>query len=430
MTNCLSLVGDDYWYMCDYNQVINACTKEMFLEHGDNRRLSIRDVKIDEEILKKRIKNLPQIIFEVSENCNLRCKYCVYNGYYIHQRSLSPKQLSFETARKGIDYVYSFINGRKKKEFNLSFYGGEPLLNFNTIKEIVHYGKERFVDWKLNFNMTTNLTLLDESILNFLAENNFYVVVSLDGDSDNHDAKRVLPNGNGTHAEVMKHLEHIKKKYNDYFQEYITFSAVYSFDLPLQNMHRFFSTHELIKNRPIRFSTVNTSNTTYYEHNLFNKDAYRSDVKDIFSQVLVKIREEKKQSGYEIFLYQNLVSIGDKLKVRAYTTMGASCLFDSRLYIDANGCFHICEKINNRFSFGDVDRGFDWPKMTAMAQEFQKAIKTHCSNCDIRFLCTQCFVTFAGDGEFKPDPVFCEGQQKAIVANLEKYIECKQERLI
>ncbi|HLP46967.1 MAG TPA: radical SAM protein [Candidatus Kapabacteria bacterium] len=430
MINCLSLVNDDYFYMCDYNQVINASTKDMFLEHGHNRRLSVQDVKIDEEILKNRIKYLPQMILEVSENCNLRCKYCVYNGEYMHQRSLSPKQLSFETARKGIEYVYSFINGRKKKEFNLSFYGGEPLLNFDTIKEIVQYGKKRFVDWKLDFNITTNLTLLDESILSFMVENNFFMLVSLDGDSDNHDAKRVLPNGKGTHAEVMKNLEYIKKKYNDYFQEHITFSAVYSFDLPLQNMHRFFSTNEIIKNQIIRFSTVNTSNTTYYDHYPLDKDAYRSDIKKIFSGALIKIREKEKLSGYEVFLYQNLLSIKDKMKVRSYTTLSSSCLFDNRLYLDANGCFHICEKINNRFSFGDVDRGFDWPRMTAIAKEFQNAIKTYCSNCNIRFLCNACFVTFNGDSEFKPDPEYCEGQKKAIVANLEKYIECKQERLI
>ncbi|MCX6579133.1 MAG: radical SAM protein [Candidatus Aminicenantes bacterium] len=430
MTDYISLVNDEYLYMCDYNQVINACTKDMFLEHGDNRRLSIRDVKIDEEILRNRIKNLPQLTFEVTENCNLRCKYCVYNDNYINQRRLSSKQLAFETARKGIDYVYTFINGRKKKEFHLGFYGGEPLLNFNTVKEIVQYGKERFVDWKLNFNMTTNLTLLDESILDFLVENNFSLLVSLDGDRDNHDAKRVLPNGNGTHAGVMKRLEQIQKRHNDYFREKISFSAVYSFDLPLQNLHRFFSTHELVKNKPVRFSTVNIYNTTYYDRYPFNKDAYRRDVKEIFSQVLAKTREGKEPSGYERFLYRDFLSIGDKIKVRGYTTMGASCLFDGRLYIDANGCFHLCEKINNRFSFGDVDRGFDWPKMITLAREFQNMIKTHCSGCNIRFLCTQCFVTFAGDGEFKPDPEFCQRQKKAIVANLEKYIECKEERLI
>ncbi|MCU0289171.1 MAG: radical SAM protein [Acidobacteria bacterium] len=430
MTNYLRLVNDDYLYMCDYNQVINACTKDMFLKHGNNRKLPLRELKINEEILKKRVKNLPQMILEVTENCNLRCKYCVYNSYYSYQRGLSPKQLSFETARKGIEYVYTLIKDRDKKEFNLSFYGGEPLLNFNTIKEIVRYGKERFIDWKLNFNITTNLTLLDESILSFMVENNFYMVVSLDGGSDNHDAKRVFPNGNGTHAEIMKRLEYINKKYNTYFQENITFSAVYSFDLPLKNLHYFFSTNELIKDKAIRFSSVNTSNTTYYEYYPINKDAYQNDINVIFSQALAKTREKKKLDGYEKFLHRNLLSIEDRMKVRAYTNLGSSCLFDSRLYLDANGCFHMCEKINNRFSFGDVDRGFDWEKMNALTKEFQEAIRIHCSKCNIRFLCNVCFVAFAGDGEFKPDPLYCEGQKKAAVANLENYILCKEEGLI
>ncbi|MCX6582272.1 MAG: radical SAM protein [Candidatus Aminicenantes bacterium] len=430
MPVCLNLVRDDYVYMCDYNQVINAGIKDLFLEHGAARSISIKDVDIDEQLITERIKKLPQLIFEATENCNLRCKYCAYGGAYLNQRALAPHNLNFETARKGLDYIYSFIKERKLKEFNLSFYGGEPLLNFKTIQQIAEYGKKRFNGWLLRFNLTTNLTLLDNPMLDYLVENNFSLLVSLDGDKKNHDAKRVFRNGRGSHNLVMKNLQKIKKRDQDYFDKKIAFSAVYSRDLPLKNLHRFFTTDDLIKNKQMRFSHVNTYNTTYYDHYPFNKTAAQEDSLVALTQMAQKVREGEKLTGYETSLYNNLMDIGARLHTRGYTFMAGSCLFDSRLYLDVHGRFHICEKMNNTFSFGDIEKGFDLKKMTHIAREFMELVKTHCSDCRIRFLCNRCYSTFCGDGKFKVDPVFCENQEETITRNLEKFIESKEEGLI
>ncbi|MEA3295822.1 MAG: radical SAM protein [Patescibacteria group bacterium] len=133
-----------------------------------------------------------QLSLEITQNCNLRCKYCVYGEDYFYYRSRSNKEMEYEVTKKGIEYVFNIINERNKKEFSLSFYGGEPLLNFEIIKKIVKYSKKLFNKWKLRFSITTNGTLIDEEIINFLILNNFQVLISLDGPKDVHDAKRII----------------------------------------------------------------------------------------------------------------------------------------------------------------------------------------------------------------------------------------------
>jgi len=423
----LNLVRNEYLYMSDYNQVINACVKDMFMENGDNRRIPIRGVHIDEGMIKKRIKKLSQLVFESTQNCNIRCKYCVYNGHYSNQRNVTPREMNFETAKKGMDYIFSIIKNRKKKEFALSFYGGEPLLNVKIIKEIVEYAKKRFTGWGLRYNMTTNLTLLDDSILDFLVENNFSLMVSLDGGRENHDAKRVFVNGKGTHDIVLRNLEKIEKQYTDYFLEKVSFSAVYSFDLPLKNLYKFYTGSDLVKKKRMRFGGVNAYNTTYYEKYPYSKETFDKEFKEIFSRVLEKVLGGDQLIGFETFLYNNFKEIGDSLNFRDYSLLGGACLFDERLYLDARGRFHICEKMNNAFSFGDVDRGFDFKKMADIVREYIEVTKTHCLDCNLRFLCKRCFVSFAGNGRFEVLSGFCKNQEESIVSNLERYIEYKEE---
>ncbi len=425
-----NLAGDRYLYLSDYNQVINAGIKELFLEHGSERKVFMQEVDIDEEVVKKRITSVPLLTFEITQNCNLRCKYCVYNGHYINERKFSPLNMDSETAKKGLDYLFPFIRERKKKTFFLGFYGGEPLLNIDTIKKIVAYGKKLFTGWNLGFNMTTNLTLLDEAILDFLIENNFLLLVSLDGGKENHDAKRVFADGRGTFDIVIKNLEKIADKDRDYFEERVGFSTVYSPDLPFKNQYDFFTSSDLVKNKRVRLSQVKQFNTDYYESYPYDRETFLKERSDIFSRILDKVRQGEELTSYEGFLYNNFTAVGNSIKTRVCTTLAGACRFDSRLYLDARGRFHICERMNDSFSFGDVNRGLDFEKMVNMVRDYCTVIKAHCSGCNIRFLCNRCYIQLAGAGEFRMDPEFCSQQREVIINNMEGYIQCKEEGLV
>lgn len=426
----INLAHDRYLYLSEYNQVINACMKKRFLARAARRRIPIKDENIDETAIKRRVRSLQQVIFEVTENCNLRCKYCVFNGNYINQRELAPHNMNFETAKKGLDYLYSLVKDRREKQFTLGFYGGEPMLNFRLVRRIVSYARSCFTGWNLRFNMTSNLTLLNEAVLDFLVENDFTLLVSLDGGKENHDAKRVFPDGTGTHDIVMGNLEKIAKRDKDYFKRKVSFSTVYSLDLPLGNLYEFFCRSELVKRKRMRFSIVNNYNTDYYEKYPGSRPAFQEELQRIAARVLEKVKGNEELFGYEREIYSNLKGIGDSLENRSFSTLAGSCLFDSRLYLDAHGRFHICEKMNNTFSFGDVDNGFDFEKMAAIAGQFTAIVKDKCSQCSIRFLCQRCYVAFTGSGQLELDPKFCKDQEESIVRNLEKFIECKEEALV
>lgn len=426
----VNVSGNNYLYMSEYNQIINSCIKDLFLENGANRKISIRDADTGEERIKKRVSTLLQMTFEITENCNLRCKYCVYNGSYRNWRKLSPRAMSFATARKGLDYVFSLISGRKKKKFYLGFYGGEPLLNIKTIKKIIEYGKKRMPGWHLGFNMTTNLTLLDEATLDFLEENDFLLLVSLDGGRENHDAKRVFANDSGTFDTVLKNLEKIAGRCPDYFQRKVSFSAVFSPDLSFKSLYQFFSGSDLIKNLRLRLSMVGMKDTTYYEEYPYSGETYQQEVKEVFLQVLEKVRRGEELTGLDSFIYNDFKRIAEFLETRRSTHMDGTCLFDDRLFLDTRGRFHICERINNTLPIGDVDQGFDFKKMAAIARQYCKISEEYCSDCNIRFLCKRCYINFAGDGKLKLDPKFCEIQRESVFKNLGKYIECKEEGLV
>jgi uncharacterized protein len=424
----LKLLNGKYYYLPDYNQVLDPTITETFMKHADHREIPVQDVPVDRGILETRVSNLPQLIFEVSANCNLRCAYCVYNGNYINQRSLTPDNMDFDTACKGIDIVYNHLKDRELKEFAFGFYGGEPLLNVELIRQIIDYTRDRFTGWDLHYNMTTNLTLLKEDSLELLVKNNIALLISLDGDKPNHDAKRRFVNGNGTFDTVIRNLEKIRERDADYFRRKVGFSSVYSMDLSLDNQYRFFSEQKDVRDLRVRFNTVNTYNTSYYIDNPYDQDQFQRDFRAMLNRVLDKVRNDETLSGLDSYLYTTFMETGSNLKIRNYTELGGSCMFDDRLYLDSGGSFHICEKMNNRFSIGDVEKGFDFERMESLVGEFTSVVKTHCRDCSIRYLCKRCFVTFGGDGTFRIDPEFCQNQKESVVRKLEQYILWMEER--
>ena len=167
--------------------------------------------------------NLRQLILQVTQNCNLRCKYCVYSGSYIN-RTHTNKRMTFETAKKAVDFYFS--HSTNKDVGIISFYGGEPLLEFELIQEIVAYCRKLYRGKNVRFNMTTNATLLTDAIVKYLYENDFNLTISLDGPQNVHDQSRVFAdNHSGTFEKIMENLDEIGQKYPVYMNN-ISFNAV------------------------------------------------------------------------------------------------------------------------------------------------------------------------------------------------------------
>ena len=131
-----------------------------------------------------------------AHDCNLRCKYCFADTgeYHMHSRSL----LSAETGKKALDWLVAHSGHRKNLE--VDFFGGEPLMNFEVIKEVVAYGREleKRHGKVFKFTTTTNAVLMNDEIIDFLNREMDNVVISIDGRPEVHDRMRAPPNGKGS----------------------------------------------------------------------------------------------------------------------------------------------------------------------------------------------------------------------------------------
>ena len=213
-----------YIYIPDFNTIINNEAENIFFKNVHNRdKIKIYDLSTDKETIKREFKKISQITFETTQDCNLSCKYCIYSKSYKNTRNITRKKLEFKTAKKALDLIFALIKDRRNKSFAIGFYGGEPMLNFDTVRRIVEYAQIHFTDFEINFSMTTNGTLFKKEDIDFLSEHKFRLLVSLDVPEDVHNAKRVYRSGEGTFEKITENLKKIKKTYPNYYNKHLGF---------------------------------------------------------------------------------------------------------------------------------------------------------------------------------------------------------------
>ncbi|RQD77753.1 MAG: thioether cross-link-forming SCIFF peptide maturase [Candidatus Syntrophonatronum acetioxidans] len=156
------------------------------------------------------------LCFNISHDCNMSCRYCFASeGSFGGRRSLMPREVAF----RGIDFLIE--NSPSRKNCEVDFFGGEPLLNFPLIKETVDYarrrGKEAGKEFK--FTVTTNGLLLREEVMEYLDGEDFSVVLSLDGRKEVNDRLRPLKEGGGTYdLLVPRYLSFLEGRgHQDYY---------------------------------------------------------------------------------------------------------------------------------------------------------------------------------------------------------------------
>lgn len=151
------------------------------------------------------------LCFMIAEDCNLRCKYCFGDGgSYGGRRSL----MSREVGRAAVDFIVK--HSGKRKHCEIDFFGGEPLLNFDTVKFVTGYvrQRERETGKIFKLTLTTNGILFDDKKIDWLNENNISLVLSLDGREKIHDAMRPDISGRGSYSRVVKNFKKLVESRN------------------------------------------------------------------------------------------------------------------------------------------------------------------------------------------------------------------------
>lgn len=133
-------------------------------------------IKVTQKEIVRNLINLKQLVFEVTDACNLRCKYCGYSDLYLGYDERENLMFPFERAKLIIDYLYDFWQRGETKgvmhPVMISFYGGEPLLNIAFIRKVISYIESLPPIGKIfKYGMTTNAMLLDRC-MDFLVEKN------------------------------------------------------------------------------------------------------------------------------------------------------------------------------------------------------------------------------------------------------------------
>ncbi len=174
----------------------------------DNKMLFTEDSDFENKI-KPAVKAM---CLNVAHDCNLKCEYCFASqGNFKGERNL----MSFEVGKKAFDYLVK--SSGKRVNLEVDFFGGEPLMNFDTVKKLVDYGRslEKKHNKKFRFTITTNGVLLDDEKIDYINENMSNVVLSIDGRKSVNDNMRKTVNNKGSYDIIVNNFKNLIEKRGD-----------------------------------------------------------------------------------------------------------------------------------------------------------------------------------------------------------------------
>ena len=173
-------------------------------------RLFSEDIYADKaDYLKNKNNDIKALCLHIAHTCNLNCSYCfAAQGKYKGERAL----MSFEVGKRALDFLIE--NSGNRKNLEVDFFGGEPLMNFDVVKKLVEYARsiEKEHNKNFRFTLTTNGVLIDEDVIDFCNREMDNVVLSLDGRKEVHDRLRKDYNGNGSYDLIVPKFQNFVKK--------------------------------------------------------------------------------------------------------------------------------------------------------------------------------------------------------------------------
>jgi uncharacterized protein len=357
---------------------------------------------------------LSQLTLCVTEDCNFRCKYCTFSDFYEYNRGYSNKYMDFIIAKKAIDCYLSLLEEGKRynplRKPVIGFYGGEPLLNFKLIKTCVEYIENKYSSWNVLHVITTNGSLLDREKANWFMEHDFVISISLDGPEAEHNRLRVYSNGRGTFSDVIENISPMMEaRYKEIYS-----LPVFDWKSDLFKREEFFIRKDI---PPVaRASLVtNVEGCKYYEQ--FTKEDYLAFLGQLemartyyFKDLNNQIQKEKASffdklvgqiPGDDLF---NGISIYPPPPIMPLT---GACVPGRKMFVDVNGNYHVCERVNNAFPIGNVDEGLNFEKIGKLISDYISHMDK-CLSCKVSRKCTCCYQTFTTDKEFSYSSKVCE----------------------
>lgn len=401
--------------------ILNQYTKEEIEEAKaeideliNNGTLFSKDTYTEVAEKIKRRPVVKALCLHIAHDCNLRCKYCFAGtGSFCGERLMMP----LEVGKKAIDFVIEKSGDRKNIE--VDFFGGEPLMNFEVVKELTAYAKEQGKKNGKVFRLTitTNGVLLDDEKLAFINENMSNLVLSVDGRKEVHDLMRPTINGGGSYDVIMPKITKAAESRNqDNYYVRGTFTR-----------HNLDFSNDVLDLADLGFKQISVEPVVGGKETDYALK--EEDLPVIFDQYeKLAVEYAKRQKGENWFNFFHFMIDLDQgpCVIKRMSGCGAGCEY---VAVTPDGDIYPCHQFvgNTDFCIGNVMNGtYDNEKTTAFANT-NVYTKEKCKKCWAKFYCSGgCHANayqFGGDIN-NPYEIGCELERKRVECAL--YIKAKE----
>lgn len=304
--------------------------------------------------------------------------------------------MSWDIAKRAIDFL---LKNTSSGDLYISFFGGEPMLNFDLIKKAVFYASE--TEKNISYSITSNGSLMTPDIVNFLVKYNINLTISLDGPEEINDAYRLYPNSKGTFKKVVKNINYIKKNFPDYFYTQVSINAVLQSEegFPLEKIQFLNSLTPLFTLSPLveenRYFNYSCSFIkgflSHYEKAHIDNKKDRTNIpysliKNKIHELFLQIHGRKKRSFTEL---------------NSYLPIGQCNMGTSKIFVDPEGTIYSCDQLyyKNKGKIGNIDSGVDYLKCVDHLQNYYNVTYSKCNKCWAFRLCRACYKDIDGIGK-------------------------------
>ena len=315
------------------------------------------------------------LCLHIAHDCNLRCKYCFADeGEYHGRKAL----MSFEVGKKALDFLVA--NSGSRRNLEVDFFGGEPLLNFDVVKQITAYGRslEEKYNKHFRFTLTTNGVLLNDEFAEFADRELDNVVLSLDGRKEVHDRMRPFPGGQGSYDTVMpKFRRFVEKRGGKKYYLRGTFTQ-FNKDFAADVLHMADMGFDQLSIEPV----VAPDEEPYALH--AEDVPYICEQYDLLAREM--IRREKEGKGFQFFHFMIDLSGGPCV----YKRLSGCGSGTEYLAVTPWGDLYPCHQFvgQEEFLMGNVDEGITRQDIVKDFKCVNVYAKKECQECFARFYCS------------------------------------------
>ena len=363
-------------------------------------------------------RNINKLILQITRDCNFNCRYCSFSGNGKYQRTHEKKQMNFSTVMSAIDMLQS--NSVDSGKIFITFYGGEPFLEFDLIKKSIDYALSTLKSKDIFFNATINASILDEEIISYLEKVSFDLLISLDGPKDVHNEnRRFRSNGQGTFDIIINNIKNLMKNHKAYFEDHVTFNAVLLSTNKFSEIENFFINNLGVSTQKVKVQYADLSGMDYLQ-DISNDLTTPSPETELTESALFDNLED-----YSDFL--NKFFKNDKLPP-VWHHNGPCIPGVQRLFVNCEGDFYPCEKSFETcdcLKIGNINCGFDMEKINALLNLGNLSM-VECNNCWAKRFCNICAIKCV---DFENDELshnqkmtMCKQVKQQTINNLKRYL--------